>query len=237
MPSTNGNLALSGDVRLHVVRGAQVERSAVPARPLTTRDVVRHGLPHSGVAPVVREYRTRNLPNLWRGWRRVAAAKTLGIGTLYGALSLLVIRGDGTREDLGLVSMRVVTTTGCGFIVDAFQNLVELETMKYHGFGTGTGAEAASDSALGTELTTEYATDNTRPTGTTTEASALVYQTVATFAPDSGGTLAITEHGVLSQAANSGGVLLDRSKFSAVNVVAGSDSIVSTYSLTLTAGS
>jgi hypothetical protein len=230
-----GLIAPQGDLRLRVIRGGATPN--LPARELSLRDVVRHGLPRAGLPDEVNAYRARNLPNLWRGARRVAAARALNLATMYGTLGLKVIKADGRVFDLGLVSMRVVTDTGVGFIVDAFQNLVELENMKYHGFGTGTGAEAAGDTALGTEFTTEYATDNTRPTGTTTESASNAYQTVATFSPNAGGTLAVTEHGVLSQAATGGGVLLDRSKFSAVNVVASADSIQSTYTLTLTSGS
>jgi hypothetical protein len=141
----------------------------------------------------------------------------------------------GQVTQYGVLSTRVVTTAGVNFIVDAFQNLVEVENMKFHGFGTGTNAEAAGDTALQTELTTQYAVDNTRPTGTTTEgASANIYRTVATLSPDSGGTIAITEHGVCS--ASSGTVLLDRSVFSAVNLVAGSDSLQATYELTFASG-
>ena len=111
-----------------------------------------------------------------------------------------------------------------------------LENMKYHGFGTGTTAEAASQTALVTELTTQYATDSTRPTGTTTEgATANIYRTVATLSPDTGGTIAITEHGIFS--ATSAGVMLDRSVFSAVNLVAASDSMTATYDLTFPSGS
>lgn len=141
----------------------------------------------------------------------------------------------GEVVSYGLLSTRLVTDNGVGFIVDAFQNLTELENMKYHGYGTGTTAEAQADSALVTELTTQYATDNTRPTGTTTEgASGNIYRTVATLSPDSGGTIAITEQGVFS--ASSAGTLLDRSKFSAINLVAGSDSLQTTYELTVSAG-
>lgn len=141
----------------------------------------------------------------------------------------------GDVVDFGLISTRLVTDNGVGYIVDAFQNLTELENMKYHGYGTGTTAEAQGDSALVTELTTQYNPDSTRPTGTTTEgASANIYRTVATLSPDSGGTIAITEHGIFS--ATSAGVLLDRSKFSAINLVAGSDSLQTTYELTCTAG-
>lgn len=144
----------------------------------------------------------------------------------------------GLVTPYGTLSTRVVTTAGVNFIVDGFQNLVEIENLKYHGFGTGTNAEASGNTALQTEETTQYAADNTRPTGTTTEgASANIYRTVATYSPDSGGTRAITEHGIFDQASNAGGTLLDRSVFSAVNLVAASDSLQVTYELTLTAGS
>ena len=181
------------------------------------------------------------LTNGWRGLPALYVMKYVGkiFGVVYikTSLSLKVIRGDGTVLNLGVVGRRVVTTTGGGFIIDAFQNLVELETMNYHGFGTGTGAEGASDTALGTEFTTEYATDNVRPTGSQSEASALVLQTIGTFVPNSGGTLAVTEHGLFSQAAVAGGVLLDRTKFSAVNLVASADQLVATYQFTVVAGS
>ena len=87
-----------------------------------------------------------------------------------------------------------------------------------------------------TELTTQYATDSTRPTGSQTEgASANIYRSVGTLSPDSGGTIAITEHGLFS--APSSTTLWDRSLFSAVNVVAASDSLQATYDCTFPAGS
>lgn len=177
-----------------------------------------------------------------RGLPALAVYRFLGLvcGLVYleSALRLELRRVDGTIVDFGVVSRRVVTTAGVGYIVDAFQNLVEPENMRFHGFGTGTTAEAVGDTALVTELTTQYATDNTRPTGTTTEgATANIYRTVATVSPDSGGTIAVTEHGIFSQAAAPGGVLLDRTVFAAVNLVAGSDSLQATYELTFTAGS
>ncbi len=166
-----------------------------------------------------------------------ALGRMFSLVYLESRLYIKVVKANGQVIDYGCVSRRVVTDTGVGYIVDAFQNIVELENMKYHGFGTGTGAEAAGDTALGTELTTQYATDNVRPTGTTAEgATANIFQTVATFSPDAGGTIAVTEHGIFSQASNAGGVLLDRSKFSAVNVVAAADSIVATYELTFASG-
>lgn len=165
-------------------------------------------------------------------------ASILGLVYVESALRLRMVHGDGRVTDYGVVSRRVVTTVGVAYIVDAFQNLVELEDMKYHGFGTGGSAEAVGNTALTTELTTEYVTNNTRPTGTTTEgATGNIYRTVATLSPDSGGTIAIIEHGIFNQASNAGGVMLDRSLFSAVNVVASADSLQATYELTFTAGS
>lgn len=178
-------------------------------------------------------YTLRNLPNLWRGLWRIAIAAAFRISNVHGAVYLRVLRADGRVEDAGLVSLRVVTNNGVGFIVDAFQNLVELENMKFHGFGTGTNSEAASDSALQTELTTQYATANTRPTGTTTEAAANIFRTVATLSPSA--SVAIAEHGIFSQAATGGGVLLDRSVFAVKNLDVG-DSLQVTYDLTFTAG-
>jgi hypothetical protein len=163
--------------------------------------------------------------------------RLLGLIVIQSSLRLELHKADGSIVDYGVVGTRVLTTAGAGFIVDAFQNLVELEEMKYHGFGTGGAAEAVGNTALSTELTTEYVVNSTRPTGSTTEgASANIYRTVATLSPDSGGTLAITEHGVFSQAATGGGVLLDKTLFAAVNLAAPGDSLQATYELTITTG-
>lgn len=138
-----------------------------------------------------------------------------------------VIRADGSIENLGLLGMKVVTTVGVNFIVDAFQNTTEVETFNYHDSGTGAVAEAVGDTDLGTKVETG------RQTGAQGEgASANIYQTVATISYTA--TRAITEHGVFS--ATSAGTLLDRTVFSAINVDNG-DSIQFTYELTLPAGS
>jgi hypothetical protein len=182
----------------------------------------------------VNQYRRSNFRNVLRGVRPMIIGRAFGVGVPMATLHALVRRGSGEIVDLGLISTRVVTDLGVGFIVDAFQNLVEVENMKYHGFGTGTTAEAASQTALVTELTTQYATDNTRPTGSTTEgASGNIFRTIGTLSPDA--SVAITEHGVFSQAATGGGVMIDRSVFSAINL----DSVSSlqvTYDLTFPSG-
>lgn len=160
-------------------------------------------------------------------------ARWFGLMTAYGTLTARVRKASGEWINYGVLSYRVVTNNGVGYIVDAFQNSVELENMKYHGVGTGNTAEAAADSALVTESTTALNPDSTRGTGTTTESASNAYQTVGTVTFD--GSAAIVEHGIFSQAATGGGVLLDRSVFSAINVASG-DSIQFTYTLTFTAG-
>jgi len=176
-------------------------------------------------------WQERNRPNLERGAHQYLTAIDHQIPALFGQLWLRKITRDGEILNYGLASLRVVTTAGVAFIVDAFQNLVELEIMKYHGIGTGTNAEAVGDTGLQTELTTEYIVNSTRATGTTTENAANIYETVATNEVDA--TVAITEHGIFSAAA--AGTLLDRSVFSAVNLVSG-DQIQTTYRFTVTAG-
>lgn len=142
----------------------------------------------------------------------------------------------GDVLDLGVMSTRVVTNTGVLFLAAAFAAAATISNMKYHGFGIGTAAEGVAQTTLQTEFTTEYVTNSTRPTGSQANSVAMpaVYTTVGTFSPDSGGTLAVTEHGIFS--ADAAGTMWDRSMFSAVNLVAGSDSLQVTYALTLTAG-
>jgi hypothetical protein len=232
MSTFGGSTALSGNVSLRVFKRAGI----VPAKELNVREIFKYAFPHFGLSREVFLWRVRNIPNILRGMWRILAARTIGINNTYGVLSLQLMRGDGSIVPYGIASMRVVTTAGVNFVVDAFQNTTEVETMKYHGFGTGNTAENVADTALITELTTQYATDNVRPTGTTTEGgSANIYRSVATLSPDTGGTIAIVEHGIFS--ATSAGTLLDRSVFSAVNLVAGSDSLTATYDLTFSAGS
>jgi len=208
----------------------------VLAKDHNIREIIRHGLPQRGLSREVNTWRAKNMPNLWRGARTVLLARHFNLPTFYGAVWLRKIDGQsGEITDYGLASLRVVTTAGVGYMVDAFQNLTEVENFKYHGIGTGTNAEASSDTALQTELTTQYNPDSTRATGTVGEgASGNIYRTVGTITVDA--SCAITEHGVLSQAATGGGVLLDRSVFSAVNLAA-SDSLQVPYELTIPAGS
>lgn len=217
---------------------APLSRPAV----LSVRDAARYGGGRLGGAyPLMG--RAREALVHWQQqnryhFRRSLAAQAHAAGpqlAILGHLWLAKVDLEGRQQDFGLASCRVVTTAGVNYIVDAFQNLVEPENLRYHGIGTGTNAEAVGNTALQTELTTQYQTDNTRPTGTTGEqaGNANVYETTATITVDA--SVAITEHGIFSQAATGGGTLLDRSVFAAVNLASG-ESLQATYQLTFTAG-
>jgi hypothetical protein len=118
---------------------------------------------------------------------------------LVGKWKSVLTRGSATiatRE-----GYNVITTTGlhaladylCSAAASATQN-----TFYFIAIGSDSTAEAAADTALGTELS--------RHTGTVTAFTA-VYQVKATFASGSG-TGNIYEYGLLN--ANSGGKLLSR---------------------------
>lgn len=186
-------------------------------------------------------WRLRMLPStLWQFMLVMVATwfgRRCGVATMYGRLSHRVIRGDGRVQEYGIAGYKVVTTAFVNYLVDALQADQAFESFKYHGWGTGGSAEAVGNTGLTTEFTTEYVTNSTRETGSQTEgASANIYRTVATFDPDSGTTLAVTEHGVFL-AATGATTLMDRTLFSAINlVVADGDTLVSTYDLTASAG-
>lgn len=178
-----------------------------------------------------RKLRTGKVP---RG-RHVSAAEAIDaltssyrgiMGEVWGVLSARVYRANtGIWEDVGCISVQKITTAFRDRMVDCLQNstTAPLDVFKWHACGTGTNAEANTDSALQTEV-------GSRVSGTQTENGSNVYRTVATITP--GGTYAITEHGILS--ANAAGVLMDRSVFAAINVGA-SDSISFTYDCTFNA--
>jgi hypothetical protein len=129
---------------------------------------------------------------------------------------------------------KVVTTAFAEFV--AAQLITETSDFgdfKYHHSGTGTGNENVADTALGTPV------EDARDVGTQVQgASAVGYKSVATTTYTD--TYAITEHGLFNTAGTggppvTGGTLMDRSKFAAINVVA-TNQIEWTYELTIAAG-
>jgi hypothetical protein len=167
----------------------------------------------------------------WWGWLAHVVgglySRLFGAPVLLGKLSAVLVRADGSTLNYGVLGWRVVTTAYVTLLVDELQgSQAAHSTFAYHDSGTGTGSEAAGDTGLGTKVETG------RATGTQTEgAAANIYRSVGTISYTA--TRAITEQGLFS--ASSGGTLMDRSVFTAINVVDG-DSIQFTYEMTATAG-
>jgi hypothetical protein len=198
-------------------------------------EVAKFAFPTTSI-PRVDEWRAGNRRRIMKELLRLQGAKALGIPHFFGTLWLTYIDAEGRRLDLGCAGLRVVTTVGCTKIVSAM-NGTDASTavnFKYHGLGTGSTAEASSDTALVTELTTQYNPDSTRSTGTqTTGGGGNVYRTVGTVTVDASAT--VQEHGVFSQAAAPGGTLLDRTLFTSVGMSSG-DGLQVTYDFTQVAG-
>lgn len=144
----------------------------------------------------------------------------------FGLLSARRISPGGKVDDLGLISVLKITTAFRDYLVDSLQNstTAPLDAFRYHASGTGSTAEANSQTTLVTEVAS-------RSAGTQLEgATANIYRTVGTISY--AGTFAIVEHGVFS--ATTAGTLMDRSVFSAINVGSG-DAIEFTYEATFNA--
>lgn len=245
-----GQVEPAGRVSLRVIRGGMARaesplleapsprlRASERAHRVRMRDVLADGMPRRGLPDEVNDWRAENAYRLIGKATRLLTALRIGAATFTGELRLAHIDGaTGERVDYGLASLKKVTNRGVEWITDAFQNLVELENMRYHGIGTGSTAEATGDTILVTELTTQYNPDNTRATGTLAENAVNVYRTVGTNTVDA--AVAATEHGIFSQAATGAesatNRLLDRSVFSVINL-ASADGLESTYDFTTTA--
>lgn len=166
----------------------------------------------------------------FKGWLAeyvfMPIASKFGVLTALGKLEAILIKSDGTKVNYGVLSRRVVTTAFVNFVVDQLQTETSVfGDFKYHDSGVGTTAENASDTTM------ETTDGESRVTGTQTESAANAYRSVGTISYTT--SKAITEHGLFNDV--SAGTLMDRSLFTAINVVNG-DSIQFTYTLTLTAG-
>jgi hypothetical protein len=150
---------------------------------------------------------------------------------VVNANTLLQVRhyraGSEVPEDYREVHNRVVTNAGRDAIVDAFTGAFDLSTFNYHDCGTGTTAEGVTNTTLVTPIS------EARVTGVQSQPTSDTYQSIGTFTFAS--TYAITEHGLFSQSARPGGVLLDRTVFPPINVTSG-DKIEFTFTLSFTAG-
>lgn len=167
---------------------------------------------------------------IW-GWLTTKGAgifsKITGIPTLVGKLEVAHIDGrTGQRTVFGVVSHRLVTVAFVNFMVDQLQTETsEWGDFKFHDSGVGVTAPANTDTDI------ETTDGEARVTGTQIEgASANIYKSVGTITYTT--TKAITEHGLFSIV--TGGTLMDRNTFTAINVV-NTDQIEFTYELTVNA--
>jgi hypothetical protein len=215
----------------------------IPSNKLTFKEVLYWTMPHGEVqGEEVWKWRVANAPRilnqLWKLQVMKAASRVSGYPFMYGTLWVRKLDGLTGQDTLfGIASFRVITTVGRDEIVDEFDAATaagfDLTTFNFHGLGTGVTAEAVGDTALVTELTTEY-TGNVRATGVQTQPTSDVYRTVGVNTLDSG-TPTVTEHGIFS--ASSAGTLLDRSLTGAFPLVGtNGDGLQTTYNLTIASG-
>jgi hypothetical protein len=158
----------------------------------------------------------------------------------YGLLWLQKITASGQGTDYGLVSCKIITTDGVDYIANAFAATGSYTpgNFKFHGIGTSSTAAVVGDRILVTELTTQYQTDNVRPTGTQVKGATGIYTTVGTVTVDA--SVAATEWGLFTQAATGAqsqpaNSMLDRVVYTVVNLASG-DSLQATFTLTFPNG-
>ena len=226
----------------------------IPGVPLalpTLKSMLYHAMPNKTLSLQAYKWRQQNcrhlLSEIWRLYLMTCAGRITGYPFLRGSLWLHKVSYEQLaphkhtlmKDFYGLACLRLVTNAGRDEVVDEFDGATaagfDLTTFNFHGIGTGATAPAVGDTALQAELTTEY-TANVRATGVQSQPTSDVYRTVGINTLDSG-TPAITEAGVLSQAATGGGILLERFTFAAINLVGTSgDGLQTTVNLTLNSG-
>lgn len=155
---------------------------------------------------------------------------TKGVETVYGPEGMVLKgRWRATLESGGVVKQvvegpNVVCTNGKEFLASFLSSAAAgacTFTCKYVAIGTDATAEAAANTALGTELA--------RTTGTVSYVSNQIYQVTATFVSGSG-TGAIVEYGLLSS--STAGTMLSRDVEAVINKGV-NDSLTAVLQLTI----
>jgi len=186
----------------------------------------------------VRRFKDQNQASIRAIYPDLQKASEIEFPVMIGGLFLRKITPDHTLN-FGLASLRVVTDEFVNHMVDALQDQSAntIDNFSFHGIGTGsTNDPAVGDSALESELSTEYDPDNTRASDSQGEgSSANIYQAVGTNSVDA--SVGIEEHGLFNvqTPGDSGELLMDRHTFSVINLSAG-ESLESTYELTINSG-
>jgi hypothetical protein len=128
--------------------------------------------------------------------------------TLTGRWYITLYGQDGEQKDYR-AGKNVITTNGLDWLASFLNSAAATAstfTQRYVAIGTDSTAEAASNTALGTE--------SARHTGTVSYVSNAIYRVTATFASGVG-TGAIVEYGLLSS--NTAGTMLSRDTESVIN--------------------
>jgi hypothetical protein len=137
-------------------------------------------------------------------------------------------------DDYGIVSRKVVTTAGVNYLVDCWQNLQTLSTMRCHAIGTSANAENIADTGCVAEIATGTYTALVRATGTLEEgATANIFRSAGTNQVAAGVTL--VEHMLMNTNTRGLGTGWDRSVWGGTTISA-SDAILTRYDLTGNAG-
>lgn len=205
---TNAHNAVLPEQQRHALR--ELARLNLPAWVLMSRldgVVYKADADHAWVKDVTPRERTSLVERF--GWRERGKV-------LYSPECSII--------NLGVLSRRLVTNGGVGFIVDAFQNLTEPENMNWHEIGTSSTAEAVTDTGCITPV-------ESRVAGTQSEPASNQYRTVGITTATA--IRAVVEHCLMS--ASTAGVGFDRSVFSVYNLAIG-DSLQNTYTGTFASG-
>jgi hypothetical protein len=232
---TQGKGNGSGELTIKVIRGGGTKKRSMIERLLS---VLVAWWAQMGERTHVVRWKVRNLltTRFLQGWisfhMAFVAHRIFGWRIPLSELRAVLIKADGRQIDYGIVSHRVLTDAFIAMFIDDLDNGgADISAFNFHAVGTGTTAEAAGDTALVTESTTILTNNSVRATGTRSQPTASQYRSVATQTFDGSG--AITEHGITDDADAGQGNLMDRSVFSAINVVTG-DGIQFTYTYTQT---
>lgn len=129
---------------------------------------------------------------------------------LKGRWFITLYHGDSVKDYRE--GDNVIVTDGKSFLAQFLNSAAAAAstfTMRYIAIGTGTGAEAAADTALGGEAARAT-------TGTVSAVSGAIYQVTATFASGTG-TGAITEYGLFNTASATTGTMFSRDLEDVIN--------------------
>lgn len=146
---------------------------------------------------------------------------------MFGFLKVRIFHPNGIlKEDLGLQSIKLVTTAFANYVVDSLQNSTTepLDAFQYHDMGDDNTAESNAHTSMQNSR-------ESRVAGTQVENGAGIYQSVANITATAG--YDVEEHGIFSAATV--GTMLDRNLVPNAPTVIADDVIEFTYELTVNA--